>query len=220
MYVSTSILKAEGLSFSYGAHPQYPQHAPPLFNNLSFVLPPGVSLICGDESCGKSTLLQLLAGNLSGSGQLHINGVSLQQNKSAYQRQVAWLDLRDTALDNQTARQIFASLPHQHPERDPDALQQTLQTHIDGLSLQPHLDKALYMMSTGTRRKVLLATVLSIQAPVTLLDQPFKALDRPSIQYLLDLLTAAARHPGQAWVVADYEPPEGVCLAEVIELGA
>ena len=94
-----------------------------------------------------------------------------------------------------------------------------LQAHIGGLSLTPHLDKTLTMMSTGTRRKVLLAAVLAAQAPVTLLDQPFKALDRPSIDYLLEVLAEAARHPSRAWVVADYEAPLGVDLAGVIKLG-
>ena len=80
---------------------------------------------------------------------------------------------------------------------------QRLGWHIGGLSLAPHLDKTLTMLSTGTRRKVLMAAALAAEAPVTLLDQPFKALDRPSIDYLLALLAEAARHPCRAWVMAD-----------------
>ncbi len=146
---------------------------------------------------------------------MHIQGVSLTENPQAYQRQVAWLEPRDTTLDGQTAREIFAALPHEQPHCNPGVLQ----AHIGGLSLTPHLDKTLTMMSTGTRRKVLLAAVLAAQAPVTLLDQPFKALDRPSIDYLLEVLAEAARHPSRAWVVADYEAPLGVDLAGVIKLG-
>ena len=209
MHPSAPILKAEGLSFSY---PQQP--ARPLFNKLSLVLLPGVTFVGGDEGSGKTTLLQLLAGIFPSSGQLHIKDVSLQQNRQAYRRLVAWFDPRDTALDGQTARQIFAALAHKHAGGDPAALQ----AHIGGLSLMPHMDKTLHMMSTGTRRKVLLAAALATQAPVTLLDQPFKALDRPSIDYLLDVLAEAARQPSRAWVVADYEEPLGVVLAGVIEL--
>lgn len=210
----TPILKAEGLAFS---HPRQP--APPLFDKLSLVLLPGVTWLGGDEGSGKTTLLQLLAGALPANdvrGQLWIMGIGLTESRPAYLRQVAWLDPRDAALDAQTARQIFAALPQAHPGCDLDALQ----AHIAGLSLAPHLDKALYMLSTGTRRKVLLAAVLAARATVTLLDQPFKALDRPSIGYLLEVLAEAARHPGRAWVVADYEAPPGVALAGVIELRA
>ena len=210
MHAPTSLLQAENLNFRYAPPP-----APLIFDQFCLRLPPGVTWLGGDESTGKTTLLQLLAGALPASGELQIGGVSLSQNRAAYQQQVAWLDPRSTALDPQTARQIFADLPRHHPGCSLDALQ----LHIDGLSLMPHLDKALEKLSSGTRRKVLLATVLAAQTPVTLLDQPFMALDRPSIDYLLDLLAEAASHSGRAWVVADYEAPAGVALAQVITLG-
>ena len=207
------LLKAEGLSYSHTD-----ALVPLLFDQLSVVLVPGVTFVCGDEGSGKTTLLQLLAGSLPVKalcGELEIRGVKLAQDQSAYQRQVAWLDPRSTALDPQTGRQIFAALPHSHPGFDLEALQ----AHIGGLSLAPHLDKALYMMSSGTRRKVLLAAALAALAPVTLLDQPFMALDRPSIDYLLEVLNEAAHHPSRVWVVADYEAPLGVPLTAVITLG-
>ena len=205
MQSNAFILQAEQLAFSY-----CPAPARPVFHALSLVLKPGVTFISGDEGSGKTTLLQVLAGVLPTSGQLHIQGASVAENPLAYRRQVAWLDPHDTGLDEQTARQIFAALPG----CDPDVLQ----SHIDGLALGAHLDKTLTMMSTGTRRKVLLAAALAAEAPVTLLDQPFKALDRPSIDYLLAVLTEAARHPERACVVADYEAPPGIELAGVIEL--
>ncbi|MEO5658585.1 MAG: ATP-binding cassette domain-containing protein [Polaromonas sp.] len=211
MQPSKPILQGEALCFSYS-----PQPAPPLFDQLWLALLPGVTWVCGDEGSGKTTLLQLLAGGLPMTGELHIEGVRLAPDRPDYQRQVAWFDPHDTALNTLCARQIFAELPARYPRCNSDALQ----AHIDGLSLAPHLDKALFMLSTGTRRKVLLAAVLAAQAPVTLLDQPFMALDRPSIDYLLQVLAEAARQPGRAWAVADYAAPPGVPLAGVIELGA
>ena len=212
MPTSVPLLQAEGLSFGH-----LPAPAPPLFERLNLNLPPGVTWLGGGESSGKTTLLKLLAGQLPASGQLHLQGVNLTQNAPAYRRQVAWLDARDDALDALTCRQLFGDeLPRRHPGFSPEALA----AHIDGLSLAPHLDKRLTMLSTGTRRKALLAAVLAAQAPLTLLDQPFMALDRPSIAYLLALLDEAARHASRAWVVADYEAPAGVELAGVIALGA
>ncbi|CDS52667.1 ABC transporter involved in cytochrome c biogenesis, ATPase component CcmA [Polaromonas sp. CG9_12] len=212
MHPETTVLKAQGLVFRHSPPP-----APPLFDRLSFGLPPGVTWLGGGEGSGKTTLLRLLAGALPGNavqGQLRLHGVSLAQDRSAYQRQVAWLDPRDDARDAQTARAIFADMPAHHAGWNPDVLQ----AHIAGLSLAPHLDKALYMMSSGTRRKVLIAATLAASAPLTLLDQPFMALDRPSTDYLLHLLAEAARGAGGAWVVADYETPPGVALATALEL--
>ena len=212
MPTSVPLLQATEISFGH-----LPAPAPLLFEHLNLSLAPGVTWLGGDESSGKTTLLKLLAGQLPASGSLSIQGVSLTQNAPAYRRQVAWLDPCDDALDALTCRQLFADeLPRRHPGFSPDALA----AHIDGLSLAPHLDKLLTMLSTGTRRKALLAAVLAAQAPLTLLDQPFMALDRPSIAYLLALLDEAARHARRAWLVADYEAPEGVALAGVIALGA
>jgi len=212
MHPETTVLKAQDLVFSHSPLP-----APLLFDHLSFVLPPGVTWLGGGEGSGKTTLLRLLAGALSASavqGRLQLHGVCLAQDPSAYRRQVAWLDPRDDARDVQTARDIFAALPAHHAGWNPDALQ----AHIAGLSLMPHLDKALYMMSSGTRRKVLIAAALASNAPLTLLDQPFMALDRPSIDYLLAVLAEASRHAGRAWMVADYEAPPGVALSNTVEL--
>jgi len=212
MHQQMTVLKAQGLGFS---HVQPP--APQLFDRLSFALPPGVAWVGGGEGSGKTTLLQLLAGTLPAGrvqGQLGIQGISLQENRQAYQQQVAWLDPRDTAFDLQTARQLFAAQPPHRPHCNPGELQ----AHTAGLSLEPHLDKALFMLSSGTRRKVLMAAALAALAPVTLLDQPFMALDRPSIDYLLRVLAEASRHASRTWVVADYEAPPGVVLSEMVEL--
>jgi ABC-type multidrug transport system ATPase subunit len=206
-----AVLQADALSFGY---PDQPQCL--LFDQLAVRLPPGVTWLCGDEGVGKTTLLQLLAGALPGCGPVQLNGVALDRNSSAYRQQVAWFDPRDAALDRLTARQIFSTLPQRHPGLELAALQ----THIEGLSLAPHMDKALTMLSTGSRRKVLIAAALSSQATVTLLDQPFMALDRPSIDYLLGVLAKAARLPSRACVVADYVAPDPVALAGVIALGA
>lgn len=214
MSPDTTVLEVQSLVFSHSR-----AATPPLFDRLSFVIPPGVTWLGGDEGSGKTTLLQLLAGALPASavqGQLQLCGVSLTQDPTAYRRQVVWLDPRDGARDALTARAIFADMPAHHAGWSPDGLQ----AHMAGLSLTPHLDKALYMMSSGTRRKVLMAAALAANAPLTLLDQPFMALDRPSIDYLLQVLQDASNNTDRAWVVADYEAPADVALASVIALRA
>jgi len=76
---------------------------------------------------------------------------------------------------------------------------------VQALELDPHLDKTLSMLSTGTRRKVALAGLLASGATVTCLDQPFDALDARSRRVVRDFLTDVADHPSRSWVVADHE---------------
>ena len=94
-----------------------------------------------------------------------------------------------------------------------------LEELVESLAITPHLDKPLYMLSTGSRRKVWLAAAFASGAPVTLLDEPFAALDAPSIACVKLRLTRSASQTTRALLVADYEAPGGVPLASTINLG-
>lgn len=90
----------------------------------------------------------------------------------------------------------------------------------EAFALAPHLPKSIYMLSTGTKRKVFLAAAFASGAAVTLLDEPLAALDKTSITLVLDVLQEASHHISRAWVVADYVAPRGVVLAAAITLGS
>ena len=70
------------------------------------------------------------------------------------------------------------------------------------------------------RRKVMLVAALASGATVTLLDQPFTALDLGSIAIIQEFLHEAAEHPRRAWIVADYTTPSDMPLASVLNLDA
>ena len=95
------------------------------------------------------------------------------------------------------------------------ALQQDL---IDALGLHEHLEKKLYMLSTGSRRKVALVALLACGATVTCLDQPYAALDKASIRVLQGLLQDMADHSTRSWVVADYAADPELPWKQVIAL--
>lgn len=176
----------------------------------------GVTLVRGGDGCGKTTLLCLLAGALrADAGQLQVNGIRLDAHPQAYRQQVFWADPRSDASDHMTPTAYFAALRPHYPGFD----QQCLAEMIDGLSLTPHLDKSLYMLSTGSKRKVWLAAAVASGAAVLLLDGPFTALDKVSVDFVMALLYDAADHPVRAWVIADYEAPGDVPLAAIVDLG-
>lgn len=201
------ILQATGLRFQWGSSP--------LFSNLDVVLVPGLHLVCGEEQSGKTTLLRLLAGELDGiEGHVSLQGCDLCSSPSAYRKMVFRTDPQDVSRDAISASAWFQTLPAVWPAFD---LLRTEQL-ADGFALTPHLEKPMYMLSAGSKRKVWLTAAFSAQTPLTLLDQPFAALDLPSVRFLTGLLKEAASHPSRACVIADYEAPADVPLAGVVAL--
>ncbi|WP_439608757.1 ABC transporter ATP-binding protein [Hydrogenophaga sp.] len=201
------VLQVKGLQFAWGDRV--------LFNGLSFDLPPGVSLVRGGDGTGKSTLLSLLAGaQTPGAGTLAIHGIRLDQQHDAYRHQVFWIDPQTEAHDALAAGGYLDSLSRHYPRFSAD----TMAELVDGFALGPHLAKPMYMLSTGSRRKVWLTAAFAAGTPLTLIDQPFAALDGPSLRFLRELLQDAADHPSRAWLLADHEAPDGLALARVIDL--
>lgn len=178
-------------------------------------LPPGVTWIGGGEGRGKTTLLRLIAGDLVAPGAtLVLCGLHAPGTES-YRQRVFWMDPRTEAFDQISAVQFFTRTAAHYPAWDAELLAHL----VDVLGLLAHQDKPLYMLSTGSKRKVWLAAALASVATLTLLDSPFAALDKASIGHLREFLSAAAQHPIRAWVIADYEPPSGVLLAHTVDLG-
>lgn len=205
---SPAILEVKGLSF------RYPGHA--LFSQWSASMSPGVTLVMGGDGRGKTTLLRLLAGELAvDAGELSINGIKLKTHPKDYRQQVFWTEPRTTAFDQMTPAHYF-DLQHSTYAGFDDGV---LARCVDGLTLAPELNKQIFMLSTGSKRKVWMAAAFASGAALTLLDMPFAALDKVSIVYVLSLLEEAAAHPTRAFVVADYVTPPGVPLAGTIDLG-
>lgn len=201
------VLEVRGLRFAWPTRP--------LFANLDLLVRPGVTLVTGEDGCGKSSLLRLLAGDLDAeAGTPTVQGIRLDAERERYRQRVMWIDPQTEAHDAITAAGYLESL-HQHY---PGFRAEVLAGLVDGFALAPHLNKPLYMLSTGSRRKVWLSAAFAAGTPVTLIDQPFAALDAPSMRFVTELLQEAAGHPERAWVIADHEAPPGVPLAGVLTL--
>lgn len=143
-------------------------------------LSPGLVAVTGDEGAGKTSLLRRI-------GDAHPDAL--------------WLDLSLPAQDAQTPQQVWLALQQRCPRWNAPLCDDL----IAALGLQPHADKQLFMLSTGSRRKVALVGLLASGATVTCLDQPYAALDAGSARIVREFLADQAGHPTRTWVVADYE---------------
>lgn len=186
----------------------------PFFRDFNLQLPAGLSALLGDEGTGKTSLMRLLSGDLAPTaGQLRLmceaTPLVLPRHSAVF-----WTDLRLPLHDSDTPAQCWAHFRVSLPAWS-DATQKEL---VETLQLAPHLDKRLNMLSTGSRRKVGLVTVLASGATVTLLDQPFVSLDQASIRSLQAYLARVGQNTERAWLIADYEKPAFLPLASVHQL--
>ena len=206
--LNNSVLHVSALDFGY------PDKK--LFSNFTAHFPTGITLVRGGEGRGKSTLLRLLAGALPvKSGQLHLNGVALQSQRESYASKIFWTDPRSDAYDQLSVIDYFQRQSSSYPDFDVALLADM----TDGLGLKEHLQKQIFMLSTGSKRKVFLALAFACSAKVTLLDEPFAALDVASIGFMLTRLKATLNANCRVWVIADYVAPDGLPLSQVIDLG-
>jgi ABC-type multidrug transport system ATPase subunit len=175
-----------------------------IVQNLSTAWSDGLHWVCGDEGCGKTSLLRLLAGDLP----------PLSGTLQTPPGRVFWADVRGNEFDAITVQACWdqwqALYPGWHSE--------LVQDLSEALDMERHRHKPLYMLSTGSRRKVMLIAALASGATVTLLDQPFVSLDQASIRIIKDFLAEAAEQTGRAWIVADYETASDLPIASVLQL--
>jgi len=202
------ILQATDLSFCY------PERA--LFQQLSLKLGAGLAIIRGGDGRGKTSLIRLLAGALQAdSGQLAINGIRLDQEAARYRQQVYYVDPRTEEFDQMTVLHYLASVQAQFAGFD----QALVPLLLEGLSLTPHVEKKLFMLSTGSKRKVYLAAAFAAGALVNLLDDPFAGLDHGSINFVCATLNELNARAQQIWVASFYETPAELTATTNIDLG-
>ncbi len=187
-----------------------------VLRDFSAQLAPGVALVLGGDGRGKTTVQRLLAGELPpDAGRLQLGGVFLDEQPEAYRQKVFWKDPRSAAHDALTVTDYLQSVQRAYPDFD----EAVLANVIDGLTLGPQLHKNLFMLSTGSKRKVWIAAAVASGALLTLLDGPFVSLDQASINFVLQVLAEATQQSTRIWVVADYVPPGDVPLTTLIDLG-
>ena len=160
--------------------------------------------LLGPNGAGKSTLLLHLNGILRGKGQVCIAGVPLRANNLAQVRARVGLVFENpddqlfsaTVFDDVAFGPLHMGLPKDEVlERVRLALEQVGMAGFEG-RLPHHL-------SLGQKKRIAIATVLSMSPTILALDEPFSSLDPSARRELMRLLQ---RLP-QTMIVATHHIP-------------
>ena len=163
-----------------------------LFDGVSLSLAAGeAAVVLGENGCGKSSLLRLIAGLLPpASGEVKCEAtIALLGEASAL----------DTDRRLGEALSFWASL-----DRSPDPDGRVARALAD-VALDDIADVPVRLLSTGQRRRAALARVVASGAGLWLLDEPATGLDAASI-VLLEAAIARHRSDGGIAVVATHQP--------------
>ena len=189
----------------------------PVFADVSFTLDKGEFVcIIGHSGCGKTTILNVLAGlDTATAGTVIMDG-----------REVA-----GPSLDRGVVFQSHALMPwltvRQNiafavKSRWPDWKKSQVEAHVEKfvalVGLSPAIDKKHSQLSGGMKQRVGIARAFSIQPKMLLLDEPFGALDALTRGTIQDELMTIVRQTQQTVFMITHDVDEAILLADRILL--
>ena len=203
-------LKVEGLSKAFVA-------SKPVFADVSFAIAKGEFVcIIGHSGCGKTTVLNVLAGlDTATAGNCfmdnrEIAGPSLERGVVFQSHALMpWLTVRSNIA--------FAVV-----SRWPDWSKAEVNAHVEKfvamVGLMPAIDKKPSQLSGGMKQRVGIARAFAIQPKMLLLDEPFGALDALTRGTIQDELMTIVTGTQQTVFMITHDVDEAILLADRIIL--
>ena len=188
-----------------------------VFENVHFGIAKG-EFVCliGHSGCGKTTILNILAGlDRTDDGTVIVGG--REASGPSLDRAVIfqghalmpWM----TALDN-----IAFAVSSRWPDWDRAKVRAHCQKYIDLVGLTGSERKKPSMLSGGMKQRVGIARALSIEPKMLLMDEPFSALDALTRGTLQDEVRRICRETGQTVFMITHDVDEAMYLADRIVL--
>ena len=191
--------------------------AKPVFADVSFTLDKGEFVcIIGHSGCGKTTILNVLAGldtATSGTGIMdgrEVAGPSLDRGVVFQSHALMpWLTVRQN---------IAFAVKSRWPDWKKSQVDAHVEKFVALVGLSPAIDKKPSQLSGGMKQRVGIARAFSIQPKMLLLDEPFGALDALTRGTIQDELMTIVRQTQQTVFMITHDVDEAILLADRILL--
>ena len=177
------ILNADNLSFSYGEHQ--------VLNQLCIQVEAGESVgIIGCNGAGKSTLLKLFCGIEAGyQGSLELFGMqAAQRNMTAIRKNLGYVfQDSDSQLFMTTVYEDVAFAPQNYGYDREEVHRRTMDA-LKKVHMEDCAERQVYRLSGGQKKLAAIATVLSMEPELLLMDEPSAALDPQNRRNLIGVI--------------------------------
>lgn len=137
-----------------------------------------IYILVGENGCGKSTLLNIISGyDMDYSGRVQLNGLS-----------VGYLLQNDMLFRNLTVREnltLQAAAIHRDKEKG------LIESVVEQLELQSLLDRRVYELSGGEKKKVSIGQIMLKDTDIVLLDEPTANIQKTYARELISIINRA-----------------------------
>jgi cobalt/nickel transport system ATP-binding protein len=176
-------IEIEHLSF------QYPDGHPALFDISLNITPGEKTALVGPNGAGKSTLILHLNGILAGDGAIKVCGLDVNpDNLKRVRAQVGLVfQTPDDQLFSPTVFDDVAFGPLYQGFSESE-VQLRVDQALAAVDMSAYKDRVSHHLSAGEKKRIAIATVLSMQPEVLVLDEPTAGLDPRSRRGLINLL--------------------------------
>lgn len=189
----------------------------PVFADVSFTIAQGEFVcIIGHSGCGKTTILNVLAGlDVASGGHVYMNnrevvGPSLDRGVVFQSHALMpWLTVR---------KNIAFAVKSRWPEWTTPKVNVHVEKFVEMVGLRHAIDQKPSQLSGGMKQRVGIARAFAIQPRMLLLDEPFGALDALTRGTIQDELMTIVRETQQTVFMITHDVDEAILLADRILL--
>ena len=204
-------LKVEGLGRTF------PGAAEPVFDSVNFGIAQGEFVcIVGHSGCGKTTILNVLAG-LERASEGHVFMDNREVAGPSLERGVVfqghalmpWLTVR---------KNIAFAVRSKWPDWSSAEVNQQVEKYVAMVGLASAIDKKPSALSGGMKQRVGIARAFAIEPRMLLLDEPFGALDALTRGTIQDELLRICAETHQTVFMITHDVDEAILLADRVLL--
>jgi len=211
MSTDAAFLKVEALAKAY------PGAAEPVFDEVNFDVAQGEFVcIIGHSGCGKTTILNVLAGlEHASAGHVFMDGREVAgpglERGVVFQGHalMPWLTVR---------RNIAFAVRSRWPEWKAARVDAHVEKYVALVGLAAAIDKKPSALSGGMKQRVGIARAFAIEPRMLLLDEPFGALDALTRGTIQDELLRICAQTRQTVFMITHDVDEAILLADRILL--